>query len=201
METTHIVNLAVFASGEGTNFERICQACASGELPAQVKVLIASRPNIGAIARAKKWDVDVEAIPVDDHADFEDWDRAVVQVLHHHQIDFIVLAGFLKKIGPAVVSEYSGKIVNTHPSLLPKYGGKGMYGMRVHQAVIENKEPESGCTVHWVNENYDEGNIIAQKKVKVSPGDSPEQLAQKVKAVEPDFLVSVLKSVLLKASS
>ncbi|MEY4433492.1 MAG: phosphoribosylglycinamide formyltransferase, partial [Bacteroidota bacterium] len=122
----------------------------------------------------------------------------VLQEINTIQPDLIVLAGFLLKFPESIVAEYPDKIINIHPALLPKYGGKGMYGMHVHRAVVENKESKTGITIHYVNENYDEGNIIFQKEVTVLISDTPEVVAAKIHQLEQDHFPAVIEKLIIK---
>lgn len=175
-------NIAIFASGSGTNAQRIMEHFA-GSADARVAVVLANRADAGVLERAAA--KGVEGI-VFDREDLCTNGR-VERLLDEREIDFIVLAGFLWLVPAAIIGRWRGRIVNIHPALLPSYGGKGMYGERVHRAVIENGEKESGITIHYVNEIYDSGDIIEQHKVAVSPDDTPESLAAKVHALEYEY--------------
>ena len=151
-------------------------------------MVVSNNPNAYALERAKNSNIPTYIISVKDK---DEIDIELESVLDDYNVDLIVLAGYLKLIGNRLISKYT--IINTHPSLLPKFGGKGMYGMNVHKAVIEAKEEFSGPTVHFVNNNYDEGNIISQAKIKLSNDETPESLAKKVQEVEKVQLINVLK--------
>lgn len=151
-------------------------------------MVVSNNPNAYALERAKNSDIPTYIISGKDK---DKIDIELESVLDDYNVDLIVLAGYLKLIGNRLISKYT--IINTHPSLLPKFGGKGMYGMNVHKAVIEAKEEFSGPTVHFVNNNYDEGNIISQAKIKLSNDETPESLAKKVQEVEKVQLINVLK--------
>ena len=187
--------IAILASGEGTNAEHIIRYFA-GHPAIQVVVVIVSKPTAGVIKRAESLNVPVEVLSKEV---FEK--GTVLEVLSRYAVDFIVLAGFLLHIPSAVLHDYSGKIVNIHPSLLPKFGGKGMYGGHVHEAVLAAKEKESGITVHYVDELYDNGKIIFQAKCPVFPEDTPELLAQRVHALEYTYYPCVIEKVLLGEDS
>ena len=146
--------------------------------------------NAFALERAKKDNIPTYIIK---NKTVEEIDVELFELLKNYQVDLIVLVGYLKLIGKRLIDNYT--IINTHPSLLPKFGGKGMYGMNVHKAVVEAKEEYSGPTVHFVNNNYDEGNIIAQTLVKLSEDETPESLAKKVQDVEKVQLINVLKDI------
>lgn len=151
-------------------------------------MVVSNNPNAYALERAKNSNIPTYIISGKDK---DEIDIELENVLDNYKVDLIVLAGYLKLIGNRLISKYT--IINTHPSLLPKFGGKGMYGMNVHKAVIEAKEEFSGPTVHFVNNNYDEGNIISQAKIKLSNDETPESLAKKVQEVEKVQLINVLK--------
>lgn len=185
--------LVVLASGSGSNFQAIIDAIAQGDIKARIAGLIAGKPGIGAIEKARKNDIPVVILknPSDpDHS------HRLLNYLNRWNPDLIVLAGYLRKIPDEVVEAYKNRIINIHPSLLPKYGGKGFYGEHVHRAVLEAGETESGCTVHYVNELYDEGDIIRQVNVPVLAGDSPKTLAKRVLAEEHKLLPSVITELL-----
>lgn len=174
-----MTNLAIFASGAGSNAEKIIEYF-KGNDRVQVALIVCNKPTAGVLKIAENHGIN--SILIEKEGFFSQ--NSCVSALKAHQIDFIVLAGFLWKIPDALVNAYRGKIVNIHPALLPKYGGKGMYGMQVHEAVIQAGETESGITIHHVDEHYDEGDIIFQAKCPIEPGDTPEILAQKVHALE-----------------
>lgn len=159
-----------------------------GDLKANISLVVSNNPNAYALKRAK--DSNIPTYVINGNTK-EEIDIELENVLDNYNIDLIVLAGYLKLIGDRLINKYT--IINTHPSLLPKFGGKGMYGMNVHTAVVEAKEEFSGPTIHYVNNKYDEGNIISQTKVKLSSNETPESLAKKVQTVEKIQLVNVLK--------
>lgn len=173
-------NLVVFASGSGSNFQSIIDAVTNGNLNARITGLIANKYNIGAITKAEANDIPVRVLSDIDFDLYSDYENVLLTQLRSWKADIVILAGYLRKIPGAVISEYEGKILNIHPSLLPKYGGKGFYGIKVHKAVIEAGDTESGCTIHIVSEEYDKGPILAQQKVSVLPNDTPEDLAARV---------------------
>ncbi len=171
--------IAIFASGSGSNAQKIIEHFASSR-QARVAVVLSNNPNAYVLERARN-----AGIPtvVFDRAQWGD-DLAMRKILKGYAIDLIVLAGFLWLLPPGLVEAYRGRILNIHPSLLPKYGGRGMYGERVHRAVIDAGEPESGITIHHVNEIYDTGDIIEQHRLEVFPDDSPETLAARIHDLE-----------------
>ena len=176
--------LGVLASHSGTNFQGILNRCQSGELRAQVGVVISNNSQSGVLERARGANLPVAHLSGVTHPNLDALDRAMEGVLVQHGVNLVVLAGFMKKLGPRVLGAFSNRIINIHPALLPAFGGRGMYGLRVHQAVIESRVQFSGATVHYVNEEYDQGPIILQEIVRVVPDDMPETLAARVLEVE-----------------
>lgn len=189
-------NLVFFASGSGTNFQSVIDAIHSGRLNARITGLITDRPHAGAINRAKKHDIPTYVLDLN-HPESGD---KLLDLLSELKPDLIVLAGYLKKIPDDVIDIYRGKIINIHPSLLPKYGGKGFFGLNVHRAVIEDREKFSGCTVHFVDEVYDNGSVIDQVKVPVDETDTPESLAKKILREEHKLLPETIKKLLTQTS-
>ncbi|HKJ34867.1 MAG TPA: phosphoribosylglycinamide formyltransferase [Balneolales bacterium] len=194
-------NLVVFASGSGTNFQAIIDAVESGVFSARIKGLIVNKNSIQAIDRAKKHNIPVEIIRRKDFNTKEDYIACLRSTLHRWSPDLIVLAGYLRKIPDSIISIFHNQIINIHPSLLPKYGGKGYYGIHVHEAVLANEEKESGCTVHVVSEEYDQGHILGQTKVPVKPGDTPKILQRRILEKEHQLLIQVIKEILTKKES
>ena len=180
-------NLVVFASGNGSTLQAIIDSINKGELKATINLVVSDNPKAFALERAKSNNIPTYII---ESSDFTRRDLELSNILSKYQIDLIVLAGFLKMIGPKLLQKYT--IINTHPSLLPKFGGKGMHGMHVHEAVVAAKEKFSGPTVHFVNQEYDKGAIISQTKVEVLPTDTAESLSKKVQAAEKIQLINVL---------
>ncbi len=187
-------NIAVFASGSGTNAEKIFERFAQHKAM-QVGMLLTNNPKAGAIARAARFGVPAKIF--DKHTLLHT--SLVLQWLQEASIDFIVLAGFLLKVPDNLIQAYPNRIVNIHPALLPAYGGKGMYGVRVHQAVIAAKETSTGITIHLVNENYDEGKIIFQANCPVEATDTPEQVANKVHQLEHQYYPEVIEKLVTQS--
>ena len=181
-------NIAILASGSGSNAENIIRYFRNNK-DICFPVIISNREDAYIHERAKNL-----GIPscVFKKADFEN--GKVLDFLKEQQISFIVLAGFLLKIPDNLLQAYPDRIINIHPALLPKFGGKGMYGSHVHEAVVAAKEKESGITIHYVNENYDEGQIIFQAKCEVLPTDTPDDVAEKVHALEYMFYPEIIKT-------
>jgi phosphoribosylglycinamide formyltransferase-1 len=182
--------IVIFASGSGTNAENIIKHFKLGDRGTVVAVFT-NNPNAKVIERAKNFQVPTEIFTKTELSEGK-----VLQKLNNIQPDLIVLAGFLLKFPESIVQTYSNKIINVHPALLPKFGGKGMYGINVHKAVVENKEKETGITIHYVNENYDEGNIIFQKEVLLSGTETPEEVAAKIHELEQLHFPEVIEKFL-----
>ena len=184
-------NIIVFASGSGSNAENIIRFF---DKTPNVKVswLLSNNPEAYALKRAEMLNI---STMVFDRTAFRDSDQ-VLNFLIRCQPDLIVLAGFLWLVPEKIVKAFPNRIVNIHPALLPKYGGKGMYGDKVHQAVIANQEKESGITIHYVDEHYDEGNIIFQATCKITSEDTPDSLAEKIHALEHEHFPKVIESLL-----
>jgi phosphoribosylglycinamide formyltransferase-1 len=185
-------NIAIFASGSGTNAQRLIEYF-SPITVTNISILLTNKKNAGVIERAKKFNVPIRIF---DREEFYYSDN-IADFLQNEGIDWIILAGFLWLIPDNLLKNFPQRIVNIHPALLPKYGGKGMYGMNVHQAVIDAKEKESGITIHYVNENYDEGNIIFQASCPVDVTDSPETLAAKIHELEYKHFPVVMENLIL----
>ena len=181
-------NIVVFASGNGSTLQSVIDAIENKTLDATISLVVSDNPSAYALTRAQNAGIDTYIIQ---NKTYNEIDEELSQKLKDYKPDLILLAGYLKLIGKNLINTYT--IINTHPSLLPKFGGKGMYGMNVHRAVIEAKEEYSGVTLHFVNNEYDKGNIIKQTKVKVEPTDTAEDLSKKVQAAEKIQLVEVLK--------
>ena len=182
--------IVIFASGSGTNAENIIKHFKNSSV-GNVVFVFTNNPKAYVIERAKNF-----AVPTQIFTKQELIEGKVLQKLNCIQPDLIVLAGFLLKFPASIVETYSNKIINIHPALLPKYGGKGMYGMNVHRAIVDNKDKETGITVHFVNENYDEGNIIFQKKVTLLITDTPEVVAEKIHELEQQYFPKVIEDFL-----
>lgn len=180
-------HLVVFASGNGSTLQTIIDSIETHELEAKIDLVVSDNPNAYALKRAEKHDIDTYIIQ---SKKSEARDLELSNILSNYKIDLIVLAGYLKMIGPKLLQTYT--IINTHPSLLPKFGGKGMHGMHVHEAVVEAKEKITGATIHFVNGEYDKGTIISQTKVEVLPTDTAEDVSCKVQAAEKIQLIEVL---------
>ncbi len=183
--------IAIFASGSGTNAENIATFYSS-KSHAKVQMVLTNNKNAGVIERMKPFGIPVLYYS---NVDFREG-SPIVSILQENDIDFIVLAGFMNMISTPVLTAYPNRIINIHPALLPKYGGKGMYGMYVHEAVVKTGEQNSGITIHHVNEHYDEGQIIFQATCPVLPEDTPDELAQRIHQLEYEHFPQVIDDCL-----
>lgn len=182
--------LILFASGNGSNVQAVIDYFSDNE-KAYVALIVCNNPKAGVLEIAGRYNIPVQLI---DRVSFKE--DAFVDMLKQHNPALIVLAGFLWKVPESVVTAFPGNIVNIHPALLPKYGGKGMYGSHVHKAVVEAGEKESGITIHFVNEHYDEGNVIIQAHCRLLPEDSAETLADKIQKLEHYFFPRTIEFLL-----
>ena len=187
--------IVVFASGSGTNAENIIKFFKKSP-NASVVAVFSNKRSAKVLKRAH--DLNVKALHFDRDALYNSYD--VLHILEDINPDLIVLAGFMWIFPQDILKRFPGKIINIHPALLPKYGGKGMYGMNVHKAIIENKEKESGISIHFVNENYDEGEVIFQAKTNISEDDTPETLAAKIHELEYKHFPEIIQQLLQKES-
>ena len=183
--------IAIFASGAGSNAREIIRHFKSHDT-INVSLVFCNKPGAGVISLAEHAGIPVHIIEKDQFFRGD----AYIPELQQAKINLLVLAGFLWKIPIAMTDAFKGRIMNIHPALLPKYGGKGMYGHHVHEAVVANKEIESGITIHFVNEHYDEGTILLQKKVALSPTDDAQTVASKVLELEHAWYAKVINSIL-----
>ncbi len=186
-------NIAIFASGEGTNTQNIIDYFKSPSCGIKVALVISNNSAANVLNRAKE--AGIRSIVIDRNT-FYNSDQLIEQLRAAH-IDLIVLAGFLWKIPENLIKNFPDKIINIHPALLPKYGGKGMYGMNVHKAVVDAKEKESGISIHFVNENYDEGQLIEQHTCSVEPSDTPETVAYKIHQLENEYFPKAIFDLLM----
>jgi phosphoribosylglycinamide formyltransferase-1 len=176
------VRLGILISGSGTTLQRFIDEITARNLDAKIAVVISSRPNVLGIERARRARIPTEVVNWRTYGNDEAFSAAVTDVLERAKVDLIVQAGLLRKY--LFPEKYKGRVLNVHPALLPKYGGQGMYGHHVHEAVLAAGETESGCTIHITDEEYDHGPIILQRSVPVLPGDTPDTLAERVQAAE-----------------
>lgn len=183
--------IAILASGSGTNAENIIKYFRSSPVAKVVRVL-SNNKDAKVLERARRLDIDTLAFSKDDF-----YESDLILNLLKKEADYVILAGFLWKVPLKIIAAFKDRIINIHPALLPKYGGKGMYGSHVHKAVIANSEKETGITVHYVNENYDEGAVIFQDSVEVSPEDTPDTIAEKVHQLEYRHFPKIIEKVIL----
>lgn len=189
--TTDVKKIAILASGSGSNAENIANYF-NGSNYAEVSFIIANNPEAYVIERAKRLGIECAVVT---KAQFMEADE-IIAMLQERSIDFVVLAGFLLLVPAKLIRAYPGRIVNIHPALLPKHGGKGMYGDRVHKAVVESGDTESGITIHLIDEQYDKGTTFFQAKCPVLPTDTPDDVAAKVHALEYEHFPHVIEEIL-----
>lgn len=187
------IHVAIFASGAGSNAKKIIEYFENGSSSIKISLIVCNVPGAGVLEIAKSKGIPTLLI---DKTEFAT--TGYVESLHNADIHFIVLAGFLWKVPEILVNAYPRGIINIHPALLPKYGGKGMYGARVHEAVLAAGEKESGITIHWVDAHYDEGDIILQKKCGIEHTDTPSSVADKIHALEHAHFAPTIEKILLK---
>lgn len=186
------MRIGVLASHEGSVLQAVVDACATRELAGAVVLVISNNSSSGALRRARDARIPTLHLSSQTHTDPAELDRAIVTALSDAHVDLVLLAGYMKRLGAQTLARYRGRIVNTHPALLPRFGGVGMYGRRVHEAVLAAGEVESGATVHWVEGDYDSGPILAQTRVVVGVDETPSSLEAKVKAAERKLLLDTL---------
>lgn len=190
-----MIRLAVLASHGGSTLQALIDACADGAIDTEVALVISNNSQAGAMARAQTAGIPTQHISAKTHGDEAGADRAIVDALQHAAVDWVLLLGYMKKMGPNILHEYQGKIINTHPALLPNFGGKGFYGRKVHEAVLASGVRESGATLHLVGSEYDSGPILAQVRVPILPEDDVDAIEQRVKQAEKGLLVDTLRRI------
>ena len=189
-----MVRVAALVSGGGSNLGAILQAQESGALPGiQVVLVLSSKSGVYALERADRHHVESTVVERSWFADEAGFQDTVLQKLVNARVDVVCLAGYLKKLGPEIIRTFRGRLLNIHPALLPKYGGPGMYGHFVHEAVLAAGDKESGCTVHVVDEEFDHGPVLSQARVPVLPGDTPQSLAARVLEQEHQLYPKVIR--------
>ncbi len=189
------MNIAVLASHHGTNLQAIIDACAQHTLHARVCMVMSNNSASGAAERARRHDIPFYHLSGVTHPNPDELDGAMRDRLEAEKTDLVFLAGYMKQMGPKTLERFQGSILNTHPALLPKFGGKGMYGLHVHRAVIEAGETESGVSIHIVEAEYDTGPVVAQCKIDVTSQDTPATLAERVMIRERQFVVETLQKI------
>lgn len=172
--------IAIFVSGSGSDMQSVIDAVNDGKINGKVVLIISNKSEVFALERANKLGIESAVFKLKDYANHADRDAAILKKLQEYDIDLIVLAGYLSLVTEVLIKPFEGRIINIHPSLIPKHCGKGYYGLKVHKAVLEAGDKETGATVHYVDEGADTGKIIAQVKVPVLDGDTPETLQQRV---------------------
>ena len=187
------MNIGVLASHQGTTLQAVLDAISDGHLDARVTIVISNNSGSGALERARRAGIDTRHISSATHPNDITRDIAICNALLEHDVDLVLLAGYMKPIGHCTQEAFEGRVINTHPSLLPKFGGAGFYGLKVHGAVLAAGEQESGATVHHVSGAYDTGKIIAQRSVPVFSSDTAESLQDRVKTVEQSLLIAILR--------
>ncbi len=185
-----MMRLAILASHEGTTAQAVIDSCADGTLDATVALVVSNNSASGALRRAQEADLTNAHISSKTHAVGED--EALLAALQEAGTDWVLLLGYMKKLGDKTLAAFNGRILNTHPALLPKFGGKGFFGRKVHEAVLEAGEQETGATIHLVDTEYDTGPLLAQVKVPVRSDDTVERLEERVKAAEQKLLINTL---------
>ncbi len=190
------INIAVLVSGDGSNFEAIACAVKNGAIPqAEVKLMVANKPGVGSLDRAQRLGIESMVLQAKDFPDRSAYFARMNEEFKKRDIRLVCLAGFLIKVEPSLLISFPGRILNIHPALLPKYGGQGMYGRYVHEAVIKAGEKESGCTVHLIDDEYDKGRIVKQARVPVLPDDTPDTLAARVLEQEHKLYPEVVRQM------
>lgn len=194
--------LAVLASGRGSNLQSIIDAINSGEIKdAEIAVIISNNKDAYALERAKESNIKSKFVDAKDFENKVKYDEELSKIIKENNADLVILAGYIKILTKEFVEQFPNKIINIHPALLPKHGGKGMYGKYVHEAVLKSGDSESGCTAHFVTAEVDEGPIISQAKVPVLPNDTVDTLAKRVLAEEHKLFIQAIKSVISKETS
>jgi phosphoribosylglycinamide formyltransferase-1 len=191
-----MLNIAVFGSGAGSNFRAILTAIQQGTIPdARISLVVSNNSGAGILGIARANALPAIHLSQKQFPDEQSFTDAVLSTLRAYGANFIALAGYMKRVPPRVVAAYRGRIVNIHPALLPRFGGSGMYGIHVHEAVLASGESMSGATVHYVDEQYDHGPVVMQQTVPVLPGDTPEALASRVLAVEHELYPAAIRRI------
>ena len=189
------LSLGILASHTGTNLQAIIDACENGSLNAQCKVVISNNSSSLALTRARNHGIPALHLSSNTHPDPNALDAAIADTLVNHNVDLVVLAGYMKLLGPRTLAAFRGRIVNTHPSLLPNFGGRGMYGDNVHRAVLNAGQCFTGVTIHLVDEQYDHGKILAQTQVPILDDDTLDTLIDRVQSAERQFYVQTLQKI------
>ncbi len=195
MPSRRVLRLGFLASHRGTNLQAILDACKTGRLQARPRVIISNNSDSGALQRAREASVPAAHLSTYTHPEPGALDGAILAILQAYGVEVVCLAGYMKRLGPRTLAAYRGRVLNIHPSLLPKFGGRGFYGEVVHRAVLAAGERETGATVHLVDEEYDHGPVLDQIRVPVEPGDSVETLSARVLQQEHRLYVRTLQRI------
>ena len=190
------MNLGLLASHNGSIMQALIDACRSGRLRAKPVAVVSNNKESGALARARKANIPAFHLSGATHPDPAALDQEIAETLLKHDADLVALAGYMKKIGPAMLAAFPARIINIHPGLLPEFGGRGMYGRRVHEAVIASGASETGATIHLVDEIYDHGPILGQRAIPVRQGETADSLAPRVAEVERQLYVDVIDRII-----
>ncbi len=191
-----MTRLAILVSGRGSNLRAIMRACSEGTLRAEVALVISNNADSMALETARTAGINTAHLSRQQFSDEAELDQAMLHAIEEANVNYVLLAGFMKKIGPRVLAAYKGRIINIHPSLLPSFGGKGMFGLNVHKAVIKAGETQTGVTIHLVDEEYDQGQILAQRTVEVKTDDTPESLAARVLIEEHQIFAETIQKII-----
>jgi phosphoribosylglycinamide formyltransferase-1 len=187
-----MMRIAALASHGGSVLQAVIDACEKGEIPAEIALVISNNSSSGALERARRHGIPTAHLSSGTHPDAEALDRAIEAALVDSKADWVLLSGYMKKLGPGTLARFHNHIINTHPALLPKFGGQGFFGSRVHEAVLAAGETETGATVHLVDDEYDSGAILAQVQVPIREVDTPASLEERVKDAERKLIVTTL---------
>ncbi|MGC8995521.1 MAG: phosphoribosylglycinamide formyltransferase [Thermoplasmata archaeon] len=188
------MNIGILVSGRGTNMESIIEASEKGLIKSKVSVVISNKKDALALSKAKKHGIQSIYVSPKNKSN-EEYDKEIIKILDEYDVDFVVLAGYLRILSSVFINKYPMKIINVHPSLLPCFGGKGFYGEHVHRAVLESGMKFSGCTVHFVTDEVDNGPIILQKCVEILDSDTPETLAERILPKEHEALIEAISLI------
>lgn len=189
------IRLAVLISGSGSNLQALIDACRDPSYPATIEIVISNRPDAYGLERARKAGIPTAIVDHMQYTGREDFEDAIQKILDQHPVNLICLAGFMRILTPGFVEKWEGSIINTHPALLPKHGGKGMYGEHVHRAVLKAKDAESGVSIHYVIPEVDQGEVILQRRVPVLQNDTVDTLAKRVLAEEHIAYIEAVRAI------
>ncbi len=190
-----MLRVGFLASHRGSNMQTVVDACRDSRIRAEPAVLISNNRSARVLLRAAEAGIPGYCLNDDTHPEPEKLDRAILEVLRRYEMDLVVLTGYLKRVGPKTLAAYKRRMISIHPSLLPRHGGRGMYGLRVHESVLAAGDKVTGVTIHYVEADYDQGSVLAQRTVSVNPDDTPETLAARVLTVEHELLVETVGNI------